>query len=347
MPRSRRHPFQLLLRKGLCTISDWGGIVDLEPAEVERLQSAINCLEPAHPRFSPLRLFRGESKGNLKRQLLGDATWAGDEILYARLFYFGEKAHHFSLDDDRAIARRNWLRGIADARRDTFEWLFDNVHRVAGYQYRRIRKFREDNPEFAAYFGDAGSKSDFLGRVSQCHPIRRPQIRDYYLYFLHTFGRRGVREQSLLVSTSESLPQARRFRDRADDNVILYIFLPALFGRYAVSSHSGGHRSRVVRNAGLPLYRANTGLYPQQREISLRGAVFPQFILGVDDCAQNRFIVNPHLLRMYRDSIPRIARNGIWIDQTGFDLHVRETGYMRYTSVHPPGRYRGHTLGPK
>lgn len=337
----------MLLRKRLTTISDWGTIEDLDDSQIDRLRVAIDSLEPVDPQFSPLRLFRGDSKGNLKRQLLRDASsWAGDDILYARLFYFGEKAHHFSLDDDDAIAQRNWLTNIADAGPGTFHWLFDKIHRVVGYRYQRVQTFCAENVEFAGYFGNSRCKSDLLSRVSRCGPVQRSLIRDYYLYFLHTYGRRGVRDQSLLISASESLSQARRFRDRTQENVVMYIFVPGGFNRYAVSSHLGGHRLRAVRTAGLPLYRANTGLYSEQREVALRGAIFPQLILGVDDRDQNRFVVNPHLLRMYSSTISRIRSEGIWIDQNGFELLINETGYRRYASVDPRGRYRGYPLGP-
>jgi hypothetical protein len=100
----------------------------------------------------------------------------------------------------------------------------------------------------------------------------------------------------------------------------------------------------AIIKMNTPRYKRNHGLYPEQKEYGLRGAVFPQLILGVHDQLSNRFVVNPHLLNMYDSSIMKIPQRGIWIDQTSFNLIIRQTGYLRFAELDSEGSYHGRGL---
>ncbi|HEU0014783.1 MAG TPA: hypothetical protein VFQ45_13940 [Longimicrobium sp.] len=286
----------------------------------------------------PLLVYRGASKNLLRRQLFSARDLDHfDEYLFARLFYFGEKARHFSLDDDEAVVRRNWLRSVTDVSPKTFEWLFDQLHRIVRYRYRRVRAFCSENPTLAAYFSERSHRRDFVRRVALVSRPMRALIRDYYLYLLHTYGRKGVHAQTMLISASLELRQASKFKDRADENVVLYLFVPRGNSRFTVSSFT--RPPKCLRMIGLPQYSPNTGLYAEQQEIALRGAVFPQRILGASDRTSGHFIVNPHLLQMSPGQLKEMPRAGIPINQDDFDLLVRETGYLGYAHATPEGRF--------
>ena len=332
------HPYDQIRFLRLVTLTEWGALEDLDHASYRKFRFALDQVRSAE---RMLCLYRGESKGNLRKQLFGNQDLdLPDNILYLRLFYFGEKARHFSQDDDEAIARRTWLRSIGDAEPSTFEWIFDRIHRIVGYKYKRVRHFCSLNPKFALYFGDPSNKRHFIACVGRAGQMDRALIRDYYLYFLHTFGRRGIHSESFLISASRSLKVATRFRDKRDENVVLYLFTPPPKRRYAVSSHIARLNYRVVSKAGLPGYSRGTGLYAEQEEVALRGAIFPQLILGVSDRARDRFVVNPHLLRMSEQTIARIDRRGIEIDQRDLELLIHQTGFHRYVELSRAGEYQ-------
>ncbi|HLL47312.1 MAG TPA: hypothetical protein VK399_11425, partial [Longimicrobiaceae bacterium] len=103
---------------------------------------------------------------------------------------------------------------------------------------------------------------------------------------------------------------------------------------------------QAVFAMGTPRYRRNSGLYPEQKEYGLRGAVFPQLILGVHDQPSDRFVVNPHLLTMYASGLANLPRHGIWIDQANFEQVIKETGFLRYGAVDPGGLYHGYRRDP-
>jgi len=341
MAKRKADPIQEVLSKHVTTVSEWGMLRELDGYEHEMVRRAIEVISPIAD-GAPLRLYRGESKTNLRRQLLPPlAADLPDDLLYTRLFLFGEKARHFSRDSDEALRGRRWLRYISDTTSDTFAWLFDQIHRIIRYRYNHVQRFRADNPEFAVFFSDPQSKSEFRRRALGLFPTCRAHVRDYYLYFLHTYGRKGIDRETPLVSTSEARSQARRFQGRGKEGVLLYIFLPSRYRRNAVSSRVGPAFDSAVRRSGLPTYQPGAELYAKQREVALRGAVFPQYIFGVEDNATNQFIVNPHLLQMRLEDIVGITRHGIAIDQRAFDLLIRETGFYRYVRAERRGRLTG------
>jgi hypothetical protein len=343
MAKRKADPIQEVLSKHVTTVSECGMLRELNYHEHDLVRRAADAISGSTD-LAPLRLYRGESKTNLRRQLLPSSVAdIPDYLLYSRLFLFGEKARHFSRDTDDAIVQRPWLRGITDTRAATFEWLFDRIHRIIGYRYRRVQRFRRENPEFTAFFSDPALKAEFRRRVMKLFQTGRAQVRDYYLYFLHTYGRKGIDRETLLVSTSECRTQAKRFQGRGDQGVLLYIFLPRRYLRNAVSSRLG----RAAEFAGLPSYHPGADLYAKQREVSLRGAIFPHYIFGVEDNATKQFIVNPHLLQMPQPFVTQIHRRGIKVDQRAFEPLFHESGFYRSVIGGRAGRlYSGtHSRG--
>lgn len=295
---------------------------------------------------TPLLLYRGDSKKHLRKQLFIDpGTQNPDGQMYAKLFYFGQKARHFWMEKDRDIHQREWLKGVWDHSDTTFAWLFKEIRRVLKYSYRRVKRFCDENPALSEYFNDESNGTDFIAQVMQESPKKRQIIRDYYLHLLHTYGRNGIHKATLLVSASSDLRVASSFRKDGAENVVLYMFSPAPYTKYCVSSRFRPKDIGVVMDAGLPLYKRNSGIYPGQKEYGFRGAIFPHLIFGVYDQATDDFIVNPHLLAMNGHSMENLYRNGIRVEQNQFENMIKKTGFHRFVIVDESGLYHGQDKG--
>ncbi|WP_157222073.1 hypothetical protein [Chromobacterium haemolyticum] len=339
------HPFEAIPDLKLVSIGEYGGLEPLTLKQRNRLLTTIEIL--LHPRTypCPLFLYRGDSKNNLRAQLFSSTSdWRPDNELYSRIFFFGQKARHFWMDPTRETKARNWLRNLHDDSMHTFTWLFSKIGQVLSSRERRVKNFCKENHLFAEYFKNPANEQDFLTKTQSLPPRLRQRARDYYLYCLHTYGRRGIHEQTLLVSTTSDINVARNFRHHDGENVITYLFVPSPYSKYCVSSRLLPQDYTMIREAGTPSYKRNSGLYPEQKEYGLRGAVFPQLILGIHDLRSNEFIVNPHLLAMYESGILNLRHYGIWIDQTNFEVLIKQTGFLRFGELDEDDFYHGHDL---
>jgi hypothetical protein len=341
MTKQRIHPFEAILSQDVMTISEWGIIEPINDDQRGTLERAISTLLTSRPPRSPLLLYRGDSKTQLRKQLFAcGITDQPDGILYSRLFYFGAKARHFYMDPDEEIIRRRPLRSISDIAPKTFQWLFAEVARVLRYRHKQVIAFRESNKAFTEYFGNSENLGEFTRQAKSLVPWKRQLVRDYYLFFLHTFGRRGIHRQTMLVSTSRSIEQASRFCSHGRDNVLLYLFQSPAWSRFAISQAPGRYKA-ILREIGAPTYMDGRGLYPEQQEVGVRGAIFPQRLLGVRDKSKKYFLVNPHLFNMPSSDIADLTRSGIRLDQAGFEQLARETGFFRHVALRRNRWYQG------
>lgn len=337
-------PFRNILNYRLTTVrSDTGGLDEINTVEREHIRLALNHLigKPGEGK-RPLFLYRGDSKKNLRRQQFGgnQESWHTDALLFSMLFYFGQKARHFWLEHRNEIAKRDWLISIDDVSEATFSWIFDRTGEILKYKLRNVQHFVSENPCFAAYFFDQKNKIDFISKAVSLDLKGRQHAKDYYLYFAHTFGRKGIHKSTMLVSTSSDIKVASSFRNDKGENLVSYLFVPSPYFRYCISSHF--FSTRELARMRTPRYAMNSGLYPDQKEFSLRGAIFPHFLLGVHDPSTEQFVVNPHLLAMRCDDFASLPSNGIRIDQSEFDTRVLQTGFLRYGVLSPDGIYQGY-----
>lgn len=338
--------FRKILNYRLTTVrSDTTIIDEINAAERNHIGFALKHLtEKPLLEKRPLFLYRGDSKKNLRRQQFGrkQEPWHTDDLLFSMLFYFGQKARHFWLEHGDDIAKRDWLTSIDDASDATFSWIFDRIGVILKYKFVNVQQFVSGNPSFAAYFLDQGNKRDFISKAASLNLKDRQHAKDYYLYFAHTFGRKGIHESTMLVSASSDIKVASSFRKHQEENLVSYLFVPPPHYRYCISSHFFSARERAAMVMGTPSYAMNSGLYPNQKEFSLRGAIFPHFLLGVHDPSTEQFVVNPHLLAMRCDDLASLPSNGIRIDQSEFGTHVLQTGFFRYGVLSPDGIYQGY-----
>ncbi|TFY87955.1 hypothetical protein DYL59_16995 [Pseudomonas kairouanensis] len=279
-----------------------------------------------------LNTFRGDSFTNLMMRV-GCTKDDGEGEVYQKTFYFGAKSKHF-VEQERTVASRNYLQTIEDVSDATFGFIFNKIARVLQGDFHKKEEFLRLNPDIAQLFTRTKNRSDFIASVQNESPEIKALVRDYYLFLLHTAGLRGVSSESILVSTSTSWNAAAKFNDiNQPAKVVYYYFIPTPFERYCISSAIGSSAFSHIRRLRLPEYAADSGLFPGQREVAVRGGLLPHFMLGILRADQKEFIVNPHLLAMPRADLPSIEQTGITVDQTDFDVHIKQTNYQRYSRL--------------
>lgn len=288
-------------------------------------------------------LYRGEELSNIQKRL---ATKKEDEI-YEHAFYVGEKARHFSID--RFELGRDYLTHISDDSEKTFLFILNRIRNVIGEHKLSIRVRKNTTDKFRKYFLSSSSDVDFLEKINNCTGRERISVRDYYLYFLHVAGSVGIRKEAMLVSTSKNKRIALKFSGSADKKknkkkVILHYFVPKPFHDYAIGPDDIYYHRHIIKKINLPEYYAK-GLFPEQNEIAVKGALLPHFLLGIELIGENKFIINSNFANSDNmNNILRIAKSGFNIDQTDFKYMIFNTGYIRYGEVDEYGLFGNHDI---
>ncbi len=108
----------------------------------------------------------------------------------------------------------------------------------------------------------------------------------------------------MLVSTSLSVKVSEDFSgEKADDSLILYGFVPQPYHNFMVSPWLASEYHKIASEYSLPTYQP-FGLFPEQLEISLKGAFFSCFLIGVKQVKDESFIANPYIF----DTIAVLSR---------------------------------------
>jgi len=276
--------------------------------------------------------FRGDSDINLSYKLSSNRDLLSEDLLFDLYFFFGEKAKHFYEVKDDEIVNSKWMKEIEDYSEHTLDFIFDKIQRELKSKSKEIKEFKLAHPEFCDYFG-GDNKERFISTLSEIPKYGR----DYYLYFLHTAGWIGISQISFLVSTSLSYDAATNFGTDGNKQYVTYYIIPEPFDDFAVSHLRAKKYEPFLKEKGLPLYSGNT-IHPSEREVAVKAALFPHFILGVRDVTENRFIANPHLFS--RANQARSIIQGLDIDQSGFAAKLNLTSYKRGAETFLDGWYK-------
>jgi transposase-like protein len=270
----------------------------------------------------PLVTYRGVSRDHLVEKLSKQGSHLSEVELLSLLFYFGDKAKHYYKIDNIDARSLRWLSSIEDKSQSTCETIFKKIGKVLKNKRAEIKRFIERNHDFCEYFKSGSNSEGFGSAVSALGQ----DARDYYLYFLHSVGKIGLGDKSVLVSTSRSYDAASRFAGDANGRYVIYYIIPKPILNYAVSHLSMKILENKLNRRGLPIYNGDA-IYPDQKEYCVRGALFPSHIFGVQVLDDSRFVVNPHLFSGNNNVCDML--NGLALDQSDFEGRLKNTNYYR------------------
>lgn len=325
------HPFEGLLSTSLVTPSHDMDLNELTADQTDTFIRASKLISTAYRKNNLLITYRGDGYANLASALNVPTDEQG--LVYQRAFYFGNKAKHYLERQDK-ISRRPHLTSIEDVNDSTFIFIFDKIAEISRNADVDRERFWSQNIGLCKFFSQPSNKDYFVTKVKNESQVVKAKVRDYYLFLLHTAGKRGVTKESLLVSTSISWEAAAKFNNKNDARKVIYFyFIPTPFDKYCVTANVESELYPVVRSLGLPSYTRGSGLFYWQREVAVRGGLLPHFMLGIHRVDLDQFVVNPHLLKMPREKLPFIIERGIEINQNDFDERIKETSYQRFSSL--------------
>ena len=107
--------------------------------------------------------------------------------------------------------------------------------------------------------------------------------------------------------------------------------------KYGLRYDSIRRFSEHYQSTSLPLY--HSPFYPKQKEVAIKGTLFPHYILGLYDLEHDCFVLNPYIFKQSRLALENVPAAGFKIDQSDFYEWIRETGYFGYVKRQPSGIY--------
>ncbi|RAI97543.1 hypothetical protein LX64_05051 [Chitinophaga skermanii] len=254
------------------------------------------------------------------------------------LFMMGPKARMF-VSSDR---QREFEINIAAAENDEFAKIFRMLSHLLKkefpYSARRVAMtgFRAREEQLTRYFGDDGNFDDFVKRTGQLIGEHRIIMRDYYLALLHHMDKSQYYTDSFLLSTTTSFEQAHGFAWKEEEKdstnpIILIGWVPKNFeGRLSAPDIRILRNRMEVDKTGLPVY--NFSFFPRQEEVTLKGGLFPHYMLGYihNDPRKGEVLeINPALLQTTADW----DGVGLNIDQSSFHEYLRNSSFGRFFTV--------------
>lgn len=318
--------------------------VPLSEQETLKFHRLLDFLAHAYERSQLTIVYRGEKKLRLHRKLFRSKHHPATSNLFFRLFYFGEKAKFYFNHNNKSLRKRDYLRHINDVSPQTFQFIFKQLYYIInnysqatrGYfkekKQRTVTNFVKNNVELAKFFLNRENLPRFIEAVDGLNVREKEQVRDYYLYLLHTFGRDGISRLSFFVSSSQKMAEAKEFalswNRRKRESIVIAYFVPEPLFEHGLNSSILHNYQSFCSFVGLPPYA--TTFYPKQKEFAIKGSMFPHFILGVHDLERNDFVVNPHVFQQPEHLLGSVPTDGLIIDQENFEEMMNSTGYAGY-----------------
>lgn len=330
-------------------IADSFKLVDLHENEIsQKKQELFHAFEQhlidLYKEGNLIFVYRGEFLNGLRKKLFSDYQHFSEPKLYERLFIFGDKARHFFMEQNKDSSR-GWLTNINDISDETFGFVFERIANVLSQPNLKPKVLQSCSSRYLSYFCDNRNQQNFIDLVNsatQNVDKDKLQLRDYYLYFLHIAGASGIRKETMLVSTSLSVEVSESFSGSNNKgSLILYGFIPQPYHNFIVSPWLASEYHQIASLNGLPTYQP-FGLYPEQIEVSVKGALFPCFILGVKQIEKSHFVVNPHIFKV--ENFKNVGKFGIPVQQDDFMSSILSTKYIRFVSTDLQGNFEQHDL---
>jgi hypothetical protein len=214
-----------------------------------------------------------------------------------------------------------------------FEFIFYEMsYFVRGNNFN----WNNDNSNFVEYIANNDNRSKFILLANKLTSSDQLLTRDYYCWLLHTAANQRFHSYSYYVSTTTDPEISNNYSNENGPVSILY-FIPKPIYRFATSFETILKASKLLININLPVI--NSEVYPDEFEISIKGGLFPHFIIGFYEYENDKFVFNHHLFKNSNKSIKSIFKNGLEIDQSDFFEYIKKTSYHSGVAMFSDGRF--------
>jgi len=298
-------------------------LLNLDEKKKEKFKNIINKLIEQKVKI----VFRGTNRKLLLEALSKKGDQTDENKLMELFFYYGEKAKSYYKENCK-LAENGWANKIEDTSLEFTALIFDRIKSLlSGDTRQRMIEFKEKAVDFVKYFMEESNKEHFMVNVTD-----NPYLRDYYLYFLHISGKES--DKSFFVSTTLNYNKALKFakyKNKSGNKYIIYYVLPKnpdLFSNSHIFVKSDEKITQVCKK--LPIYSGIT-VYPDQKEISIKGCLFSENILGIKiitKLGEESFVPNPYLFVPENENEESIIE-GLFIDKREIlEKSKKETNFI-------------------
>ena len=264
---------------------------ELNDEEYVAVSKKIEQLIKAENEKNCKLLIRGESITKLKYKL--------KDGYLSKVFAVGDKAENYLVDMN---VERESFNKINDVSQETMEWIFD--------QYSEIHWGQESIQNF---FHNSSNKNEFVNKLTN-----NEKFRDYYLFGLQTEDS----ARKLFFVSSSSSPRKALYDE--SKKIMILFWLPEPHIDYAQSKKTLKEISKNIKSSALPLLIDS--YFPEEKEYSIKGAIFPDFIYSLIDVDNERIIISPYLLIEKSDWIS----DGFEIYKDDFESGFNSSRYKKY-----------------
>lgn len=300
----------------------------------EQRSHFFNCINKIY-RNNDKFIYRGDKKEKLY-PIYGLEKHSSDERFRDTLFILGAKANMF-LTKLPGINDIN----INEANNSVFNLIFQMLSNLLNreFPFGLIRKFVGDfrKREFGIinFFCNQNNEQRFIDIIDKLTPYQQIIVRDYYLGLLHHISKSEYYASSFLLSTSIDFSQADKFAWRGEEKnsknpLIIFGWVPYKYeGVLSVPDSRILTKTINMETVGLPVYEKS--FFPYQKEVTLKGGLFPHYIIGYlhFERSEKIFEINPTLFEI-NDSWNGVE---LLIDQSTFHQHLKNTLFGRYFTL--------------
>ena len=193
------------------------------------------------------------------------------------------------------------------------------------------------NRDVIEYFSNNENKIKWKTILSNLNEDEQLIIRDYYRWLLHTASDQRFQTKTYYVPTTLDSEMCENYaygNDVDGGPVALIYFIPNPFYKYATNFESLFEANHLLKYYSLPVI--NSEMYPDEFEISIKGGLFPHFIVGIYEYNDSRFVLNHHF---FKKENHKILKFGIDIDQSSFYQHLNKTNYKSGVGIFTDGKF--------
>jgi len=253
----------------------------------------------------------------------------------------GEKAKTYLSKNYKKAKNKKYFKEINDCGQEIFHYIFDELHFLFTREinHHRVKKFALINRDFVKFFKDYSNKNILFNELKNSPNLDAKEkliIRDYYFYLLHTTLTLRKTNFTYFVSSTSDKKETKRFSSNPSGGIISCMFYPKPLIDYGVSRETLSSVEDLLVHRKLPIYKRE--IFPSQKELMIRGAIFPHHLLGYIDTKRNSFIVNSNFPFSTIESLENddvqlnyirmIIKNGFEIDQSNFHEFINNTDYV-------------------
>lgn len=247
-----------------------------------------------------------------------------------RLFFIGEKGKHCWDQEIRCKLeeeREKWdsvVGDINDLSNQSFAKLID--HFAAIVKLPAAQSFRQDNAVWCDILNEQSKLNAIINRFGKLPELHKRVVRNFYIYIVHTFSRKEYKTYTPFVSTTPDFNRARYFAKKGaklgEDPCVIYVFSRTR-DRLLRSADVTGEAQKLSQMGFPKLSRP----FFKENEVVFINGIVPHSIYAIHDLDSKVALWNPALFKVADHCA--VLKSGFAIDQTGFEVALRQTGYAR------------------